>query len=465
MFDVTVDAQVAVLSQYMDILLPESARQDTYHGYLSVQVTSRSAAAARAFFRCSMTQPKCRATSTVQAREFRIRVRWRPPPPPPAPQIALDSKIASITAHPKRRRTDEPTSAAAAAAAPLTTKRVRTDTTSTGGAGSGASARHSVGGSNPPALQTLTPEFWCDDSLFALLSSHQPLIAKRWATSATLNAFLVELKDLTERSLQLATLNVGTTNTTATAAAAAVVTAAPPSVTASYYQSLLSELNEMRAANELASDQLLAGGAVAATATATAPPPPPPPPRSVRLEEMDRAMRVLTFVHTDAAEREHRLTLSLPFNYPNGAAPTARADLPIPLAPAVTTITIPTAAAGGSGAASVRSGSVQDLIRRFQAAVSACQSFWSVMDDFDRECWVLEPNTSSSTEHIGRSFKTRRIAIGQHNSSVHIEIDPRRPFDLLSDCRFFGAESTVAPLNLRYNTNLSSWYSVHYRSF
>lgn len=58
-------------------------------------------------------------------------------------------------------------------------------------------------------------------------------------------------------------------------------------------------------------------------------------------------------------------------------------------------------------------------------------SFWSVLEDIDAHCWVIEP------DHATRASRSRRIAIGQH-CSILVDIEPESPFRVC-DCRFLGA--------------------------
>ncbi|KAK3733582.1 hypothetical protein QZH41_008474 [Actinostola sp. cb2023] len=65
-------------------------------------------------------------------------------------------------------------------------------------------------------------------------------------------------------------------------------------------------------------------------------------------------------------------------------------------------------------------------------ALKSYEEFWDMMDEIDKNTWVLEP------DHPQRSSNTRRIALG-NNSSIHIEINPLHP-RLLPECRFLGAD-------------------------
>ncbi len=268
-----------------------------------------------------------------------------------------------------------------------------------------------------------------------MLCAHEKLIAERCAQSKDLNGFLVELKDIADRSLRAAP--------------------APPFLPpVAYYQQLIHDLEADVLRPESGSRRARARG---------------------RLVSIDSAMRVLAIAVTDPSGREHTLTLTLPLDYPQ-SMPAVRTDLPVPFDPAsadppsAAAAELPfspppsasqpslsqgssssaqssaappaTAAAATTAPTAASRGSIASVIHRFRAVslsdsrffecrslfliclcavlccavlcwqvVSSCDEFWNVMDDFDTHTWVLEPDQPL------RGATTRRIAIGQPPSA------------------------------------------------
>ncbi|XP_030052063.1 E3 ubiquitin-protein ligase FANCL isoform X2 [Microcaecilia unicolor] len=93
--------------------------------------------------------------------------------------------------------------------------------------------------------------------------------------------------------------------------------------------------------------------------------------------------------------------------------------------------------------------SLINIQKQFMAALDSMKEFWDVMDEIDKETWVLEP------ENPTRNATTRRIAIG-NNVSVNIEVDPRHP-KMLPECYFLGADHVVTPLRSKLNNNIHLW--------
>ena len=75
------------------------------------------------------------------------------------------------------------------------------------------------------------------------------------------------------------------------------------------------------------------------------------------------------------------------------------------------------------------------------------------MEDFDNHTWVLEPDKPK------RSDLMRRIALGNH-CSLQIDVDAKNPRGIC-ECRLFGNEKTVGPLQDLLNKNLMRWYGMH----
>lgn len=131
----------------------------------------------------------------------------------------------------------------------------------------------------------------------------------------------------------------------------------------------------------------------------------------------------------DEQNRKHHLNLELPSSFP-AAPPKITADLPI-----VFTIQW------------TFTSSFLDIISQFESHLHTFQPFWSIMEDFDKHCWVMEPEFASF------SATMRRIALGNHNS-LHIVIDPAKP-NLPPNCQFIGSDSKN--LTEKLNQNFQLW--------
>ena len=77
--------------------------------------------------------------------------------------------------------------------------------------------------------------------------------------------------------------------------------------------------------------------------------------------------------------------------------------------------------------------------------------FWTELDDFDSNTWILEPVRPSRSDVI------RRIALRRH-CSVEIRIKPDRPRDVCS-CTFIGPEHIVATLRDAFHSGQRTWDS------
>ena len=93
--------------------------------------------------------------------------------------------------------------------------------------------------------------------------------------------------------------------------------------------------------------------------------------------------------------------------------------------------------------------SLKDVISCYQQEFSKYQDFFFVMDDFDKNCWVLEP------EHPSRSSNTRRILL-ENYISLQLEIQVNDPHSVVQ-CNFLGPENEIIPLRDNLNNNIKSW--------
>merc|ERR1711865_443457 len=81
--------------------------------------------------------------------------------------------------------------------------------------------------------------------------------------------------------------------------------------------------------------------------------------------------------------------------------------------------------------------------------LSEYDAFWSELDDFDANTWILEPSRPS------RSDTMRRIALRKH-CSVEIIIRCDRPRDVCL-CTFIGPEHIVADLRDAFHSGQRTW--------
>ncbi|XP_056903099.1 E3 ubiquitin-protein ligase FANCL isoform X2 [Takifugu flavidus] len=146
---------------------------------------------------------------------------------------------------------------------------------------------------------------------------------------------------------------------------------------------------------------------------------------------IDTAFQTLQLNAEDSSGRQHLLTVKLKPKHP-AEAPDCSADLPLPLLINWTPQT-----------------TLDQLYGQFLLVLESLTRFWDVLDEIDRNTWILEP------EKPCRSDTMRRIAIG-NNVSIKVEVDPRHP-EMLPDCCLLGAEHVVTPLRNKLNTNMHLW--------
>uniref|UniRef100_A0A8C1ZQ61 FA complementation group L n=1 Tax=Cyprinus carpio TaxID=7962 RepID=A0A8C1ZQ61_CYPCA len=123
----------------------------------------------------------------------------------------------------------------------------------------------------------------------------------------------------------------------------------------------------------------------------------------------------------DSAGHQHAITVKLKSKYPT-EAPEFSADLLC---------------------------SIANVHSQFLLNVEALSEFWSMLDEIDKQTWVLEPEKPTKADSM------RRIAIG-NNVSIKVQIDPRHP-KMLPECCLLGAEHVVTPLRNKLNANMHLW--------
>jgi E3 ubiquitin-protein ligase FANCL len=95
------------------------------------------------------------------------------------------------------------------------------------------------------------------------------------------------------------------------------------------------------------------------------------------------------------------------------------------------------------------SSSLASVLSQFEAALPRFRELWTVLADWDTHTHVLEPSNASAASTM------RRVALGK-SRSLSVEVDFRRPWDLC-ECRFFGPDAAVEPLQRRLREGFHSW--------
>ncbi|XP_066148809.1 E3 ubiquitin-protein ligase FANCL-like isoform X1 [Euwallacea fornicatus] len=89
------------------------------------------------------------------------------------------------------------------------------------------------------------------------------------------------------------------------------------------------------------------------------------------------------------------------------------------------------------------------LFEEFIARIELLQPFFNLMEDFDRNTSILDPEKPRKCDAY------RRIWLGE-NISVIITVDPFNIFQR-PDIRFLGPEKSVEPYNTNFNNNFGNW--------
>uniref|UniRef100_A0A665TH20 E3 ubiquitin-protein ligase FANCL n=1 Tax=Echeneis naucrates TaxID=173247 RepID=A0A665TH20_ECHNA len=150
-----------------------------------------------------------------------------------------------------------------------------------------------------------------------------------------------------------------------------------------------------------------------------------------KLLSIDTEFQTLRLKVQDSAGRQHILIIKLKSKHP-AEAPECSADLPLPLLITWTP-----------------QSTLAQIHHQFLLVLESLTEFWDVLDEIDRQTWILEPEKPS------RSDTMRRIAIG-NNVSIKVEVDPKHP-KMLPECCLLGAELVVTPLRNKLNANMHLW--------
>jgi len=253
------------------------------------------------------------------------------------------------------------------------------------------SSRTAVGsGMAPVGSRKVSP--LCDvtvygcDKLQSLLDSSRDIVQRRLNQSPTIAAFCLEFRHILEQLILRSQL----------ASTSSLPSKIPP---ASYYTRLLEDIASIGWEHVAA---------------------------------LNNDLNRLSLRCFDSKHRMHELDLIIPSDYPL-SSPTCKHQLPSRFEPR------------WSG----RNSSFSDLFAQFRAQLELYQDIWSVLDDLDEHCYIIEPLMPL------RSDLTRRVSISRF-ASLRIEFSVQNPHGVPS-YSFIGAESTIAPMRERLTSNIHEW--------
>ncbi|GFT23948.1 e3 ubiquitin-protein ligase FANCL [Nephila pilipes] len=133
----------------------------------------------------------------------------------------------------------------------------------------------------------------------------------------------------------------------------------------------------------------------------------------------------------DESDREHILKVWIPDKFPN-EGPKFECDLPqdfqyrwLP------------------------DDSLLNIFSVFQETLNMFAEFWNIMDELDKNTWILEPETSS------RKDCKRRIALSP-GVSLFLVVNPLMP-TAVPTCHYLGPERVVEPVRAKFNKNIHKW--------
>ncbi|KAF8781589.1 E3 ubiquitin-protein ligase FANCL like protein [Argiope bruennichi] len=85
----------------------------------------------------------------------------------------------------------------------------------------------------------------------------------------------------------------------------------------------------------------------------------------------------------------------------------------------------------------------------FQETLNMYAEFWNIMDELDKNTWILEPEVTS------RKDCKRRIALAS-GVSLLLVINPLMPTSIPT-CHYLGPERIVEPMRSKFNKNIHLW--------
>jgi len=148
-----------------------------------------------------------------------------------------------------------------------------------------------------------------------------------------------------------------------------------------------------------------------------------------KVSSLTEDFRKIELTYKDEMEATHKLEILVGPEYPS-IAPVAISALPQHRAP-------------------TKSKSFVEIYNSWKEAVDEFVPAWTALSEFDRVCWVLDPDPPTPI-HL-----YRRIAVAP-SVSVQIEVDPTCPSDLPS-LKFFGPDSKIGPLRSKLSDNSDDW--------
>jgi E3 ubiquitin-protein ligase FANCL len=154
------------------------------------------------------------------------------------------------------------------------------------------------------------------------------------------------------------------------------------------------------------------------------------------LMHLDESLTGMKLRCADEAGREHYVTVSLQPGYPS-TAPECAVDLP--------------AAMELRWSPGKNTCSLAAVLEQFKHELSKYQELWRMLDEIDRDTWVLEPTNPSAA----RGYTMRRVALGKQ-CFLQLEMNVQNPRGVCS-CRLLGPESEVGPIRQSYNQHLHRW--------
>ncbi|TMW62142.1 hypothetical protein Poli38472_009635 [Pythium oligandrum] len=154
-------------------------------------------------------------------------------------------------------------------------------------------------------------------------------------------------------------------------------------------------------------------------------------------------LRLLELATQDVAQRTHNIRIMLPADYPQ-SAPTCAVDAPEPF-----NLSWSVVASSVNKRGLTAKPTLKTILEQFHAFLSEYQAFWNVLDEIDSTCCVLEP------QHPTRATGRRRLAVQKH-VSIQVQVNPEQSRGVC-DVRFYGNESSIAPLRERWSEHLFQW--------
>lgn len=96
-----------------------------------------------------------------------------------------------------------------------------------------------------------------------------------------------------------------------------------------------------------------------------------------------------------------------------------------------------------------KDGSIQYVVKQFEAALEMYQDFWDLCDQLDSSTWILEP------EKPTRAASRRRIAL-RESVSVQVELRPKQPRSL-PDIKLLGSDRAMVELRSKLHSRIHLW--------